>query len=110
LTRTLCYVIYILHVAYHLYSLFLFNHSATTQTYNLSPTRRSSDLKGVQVAGLVNATGDAEGLQIAGLMNKAGNANTQIAGLINVDRKSTRLNSSHVKISYAVFCLKKKKK
>src|SRR5690606_39722886 len=28
----------------------------------------------------------------------------------DVDRKSTRLNSSHVKSSYAVFCLKKKKK
>src|SRR5690625_6122859 len=28
----------------------------------------------------------------------------------NKDRKSTRLNSSHVAISYAVFCLKKKKK
>src|SRR5438874_7027331 len=28
----------------------------------------------------------------------------------NLDRKSTRLNSSHVEISYAVFCLKKKKK
>src|SRR5207302_3841480 len=28
----------------------------------------------------------------------------------DLDRKSTRLNSSHVKISYAVFCLKKKKK
>src|SRR5699024_11926272 len=28
----------------------------------------------------------------------------------NIDRKSTRLNSSHVSISYAVFCLKKKKK
>src|SRR5690625_6574615 len=28
---------------------------------------------------------------------------------INLDRKSTRLNSSHVAISYAVFCLKKKK-
>src|SRR2546427_2957408 len=28
----------------------------------------------------------------------------------NVDRKSTRLNSSHSQISYAVFCLKKKKK
>src|SRR5699024_12151295 len=27
----------------------------------------------------------------------------------NLDRKSTRLNSSHVSISYAVFCLKKKK-
>src|SRR5690606_41681974 len=35
-----------------------------------------------------------------------------VAGAIAaaVDRKSTRLNSSHVKISYAVFCLKKKKK
>src|SRR5690606_41300674 len=29
---------------------------------------------------------------------------------VSADRKSTRLNSSHVKISYAVFCLKKKKK
>src|SRR2546426_3607112 len=28
----------------------------------------------------------------------------------NIDRKSTRLNSSHLVISYAVFCLKKKKK
>src|SRR5690606_39303824 len=28
----------------------------------------------------------------------------------DLDRKSTRLNSSHVKISYAVFCLKKKRK
>src|SRR5690606_42003153 len=31
------------------------------------------------------------------------------ADQIEPDRKSTRLNSSHVKISYAVFCLKKKK-
>src|SRR5699024_11400459 len=29
--------------------------------------------------------------------------------IITIDRKSTRLNSSHVSISYAVFCLKKKK-
>src|SRR5690625_6090635 len=29
--------------------------------------------------------------------------------VFNIDRKSTRLNSSHVAISYAVFCLKKKK-
>src|SRR3989442_10682297 len=29
---------------------------------------------------------------------------------LKADRKSTRLNSSHVRISYAVFCLKKKKK
>src|SRR5437870_10457551 len=31
-------------------------------------------------------------------------------GCVSKDRKSTRLNSSHVAISYAVFCLKKKKK
>src|SRR5690349_23811161 len=29
--------------------------------------------------------------------------------IMSIDRKSTRLNSSHVEISYAVFCLKKKK-
>src|SRR5690349_23608281 len=32
------------------------------------------------------------------------------AFFVERDRKSTRLNSSHVEISYAVFCLKKKKK
>src|SRR5690625_7032263 len=32
-----------------------------------------------------------------------------LSGAIKRDRKSTRLNSSHVAISYAVFCLKKKK-
>src|SRR5690625_5860063 len=35
---------------------------------------------------------------------------TTITPLAARDRKSTRLNSSHVAISYAVFCLKKKKK
>src|SRR3712207_8717768 len=33
----------------------------------------------------------------------------QAGALVFVDRKSTRLNSSHANISYAVFCLKKKK-
>ena len=34
---------------------------------------------------------------------------TEFLGTVQVDRKSTRLNSSHRCISYAVFCLKKKK-
>src|SRR5216683_7937637 len=34
----------------------------------------------------------------------------EVRGLADLDRKSTRLNSSHDQISYAVFCLKKKKK
>src|SRR5690606_40935767 len=35
--------------------------------------------------------------------------NAETTAMADTDRKSTRLNSSHVKISYAVFCLKKKK-
>src|SRR5688572_31531764 len=35
---------------------------------------------------------------------------TELPGVVERDRKSTRLNSSHSQISYAVFCLKKKKK
>src|SRR5439155_7669758 len=40
---------------------------------------------------------------------RPGTAGTTVTGKgVRVDRKSTRLNSSHVAISYAVFCLKKK--
>src|SRR5690606_41633184 len=50
------------------------------------------------------------GLRIAG---EEGDAirNVVVPKMVGVlDRKSTRLNSSHVKISYAVFCLKKKRR
>src|SRR5690606_41137202 len=40
----------------------------------------------------------------------AGGQEQRTLVVLTIDRKSTRLNSSHVKISYAVFCLKKKKK
>src|SRR5690242_21820633 len=40
----------------------------------------------------------------------AGQAPRGGLGAVGEDRKSTRLNSSHMSISYAVFCLKKKKK
>src|SRR5262245_64212552 len=40
----------------------------------------------------------------------AAGGKVEIAGNDSLDRKSTRLNSSHLGISYAVFCLKKKKK
>src|SRR5256885_9781401 len=45
--------------------------------------------------------------------NKSGKSRTdrwRLAAMDVTDRKSTRLNSSHLVISYAVFCLKKKKK
>src|SRR5690349_23968140 len=40
-----------------------------------------------------------------GVLNESGDPSSAI---VSIDRKSTRLNSSHVEISYAVFCLKKK--
>src|SRR5947209_13024345 len=63
--------------------------------------------------------GCAEGLQtvIAAVLQQVGEAprmlgfeHLHLVAACNQDRKSTRLNSSHANISYAVFCLNKKKK
>src|SRR2546430_11755179 len=42
-------------------------------------------------------------------LKEARGAKFFLRGVLRLDRKSTRLNSSHSQISYAVFCLKKKK-
>src|SRR5690625_7402984 len=63
------------------------------------PTRRSSDLHQPAERVLVHA-------QPLFLGHLQGEVDGEAVGV--VDRKSTRLNSSHVAISYAVFCLKKK--
>src|SRR2546430_13193697 len=59
-----------------------------------------------------SAPGIALGREFIGLKSDIGNnAKSYFAtnfGLCSTDRKSTRLNSSHSQISYAVFCLKKK--
>src|SRR3712207_7000398 len=46
----------------------------------------------------------------AAAIGRAGGSASRLSHRTVVDRKSTRLNSSHANISYAVFCLKKKKK
>src|SRR2546427_2286207 len=60
---------------------------------------------------LVRALSDADRLigRLAGEGGRLPNPHLLIRPFIR-DRKSTRLNSSHSQISYAVFCLKKKKK
>src|SRR5438105_9098215 len=72
------------------------------------PTRRSSDLKQCEA---IN-DGAAERCHSCGMQFPAQSAapaqSADWAGNC-IDRKSTRLNSSHEWISYAVFCLKKKK-
>src|SRR5438067_7061739 len=83
------------------YLFFFFNDTATTEIYTLSlhdahpiyaltiPTLEVADVEADDVIATLATRAAAEGIE---------------------DRKSTRLNSSHVSISYAVFCLKKKKK
>src|SRR5256885_10269853 len=79
------------------YCFFFFNDTATTEIYTLS----LHDALPICL-GVANADGDA-GQRAAGAV---GDGAAHGAG---EDRKSTRLNSSHLVISYAVFCLKKKK-
>src|SRR5256885_7791793 len=57
----------------------------------------------------LSASSDAELAAISGKALKESRYHQQHACDWVVDRKSTRLNSSHLVISYAVFCLKKKK-
>src|SRR5690349_24408364 len=91
-----CYFFFTLLISYNRsFFFFFFNDTATTEIYTLSlhdalPISR----RDVHVVGVERIAPD-EGQPVHGR---------------NPDRKSTRLNSSHVEISYAVFCLKKKKK
>src|SRR5690242_21587682 len=73
------------------------------------PTRRSSDLESawdpIRVLSLhPQETRD----HLRGEMYRGERARTTNCCVSSEDRKSTRLNSSHMSISYAVFCLKKK--
>src|SRR5437870_10737217 len=72
------------------------------------PTRRSSDL--TASASAAQATSATPGTAAPAASAAAATSPTADAAGAAVpgDRKSTRLNSSHVAISYAVFCLKKK--
>src|SRR5690606_41662755 len=94
---------------------------------NLSPTLRSSDLKegceqisaifdrkddiGITDRSMIFNTDLVEALELDNLLGQAvatlySGVNREESRGAHADRKSTRLNSSHVKISYAVFCLK----
>src|SRR5690242_21736315 len=56
------------------------------------------------------AVGDRDRIAADGVAARVAGAVDQLSVRAVEDRKSTRLNSSHMSISYAVFCLKKKKK
>src|SRR5438132_4487466 len=89
---------------------FFFNDPATTEIYTLSLHDALPIF--LEVVGFIDDEHVAFGQdaaaadQIRQQQRVVGNDHMTLLG----DRKSTRLNSSHTVISYAVFCLKKKKK
>src|SRR5256885_12032228 len=97
---------------------FFFNDTATTEIYTLSlhdalPIWQS----GMKVCcGGILGMGEEETDRVEMLVTLANLAEPPESVPINMlipisgDRKSTRLNSSHLVISYAVFCLKKKRR
>src|SRR3712207_9133809 len=96
-----------MYLLFSYFIFFFFNDTATTEIYTLSlhdalPIFASSwVLTPIHVP--VRRRPDRT------LVSSFGQRYLVETGLIR-DRKSTRLNSSHANISYAVFCLKKKKK
>src|SRR5690349_24409795 len=90
-----------------IFCFFYFNAPATTEIYTLSlhdalPISILSSCEGVRSA--VRPAGRPEGGPGVDHADHVGRP----CSALQSDRKSTRLNSSHVEISYAVFCLKKK--
>src|SRR3712207_8861561 len=90
---------------------FFFNDTATTEIYTLS----LHDALPIFVERNPSRTRDFRHSHKAGLWDRFQGSGRfrevvkPVATPTPVDRKSTRLNSSHANISYAVFCLKKKK-
>src|SRR5690606_41998896 len=96
----------------HLCSSFFFNDTAPTEIYTLSlhdalPISRRPRY-GCLGRWPARATSTGTCIRCTGAPPVRPPWPTQRSSSARRDRKSTRLNSSHVKISYAVFCLKKK--
>src|SRR2546426_4129543 len=93
-------------------SFFFFNDTATTEIYTLSLHDALPIFDGVELAA-GDAYGDAKFKNTEEqppFMTVKSRIRRRKPSMLEQDRKSTRLNSSHLVISYAVFCLKKKKK
>src|SRR5258705_5415098 len=95
-----------------IFSFFFFNDTATTEIYTLSlhdalPISLMRSRVGWEIARPGTSLRTTE--TVAGCKPSRSASFFKLIALAG-DRKSTRLNSSHLGISYAVFCLKKKKK
>src|SRR5207244_13612044 len=106
LALVFCVVVFIAHSSTHIFFFFFYSYAHPRHLHSF-PTRRSSDLTGPQYRPSPAASRPAESSKETGRMPDVRWLDRQSP---SIDRKSTRLNSSHQIISYAVFCLKKKKK
>src|SRR2546429_4211506 len=89
---------------------FFFNDTATTEIYTLS-LHDALPIYSVQGGlSLISADVGDKVHSMEDLVAFVAEAKKSGKGMRGKDRKSTRLNSSHGYISYAVFCLKKKKR
>src|SRR3712207_9005338 len=94
---------------------FFFNDTATTEIYTLSLHDALPIFALLYVAGIIPGGGQPIEFSVNWIdLGEGGSFPVGVyidglAAVMLVDRKSTRLNSSHANISYAVFCLKKKK-
>src|SRR2546430_7400460 len=87
---------------------FFFNDTATTEIYTLSLHDALPISLGTPDKACATSDADFTECRFTSMMTSPRCKPALSAGLPG-DRKSTRLNSSHSQISYAVFCLKKKK-
>src|SRR5205807_8801181 len=89
-------------------------HPGTTRDPPPFPTRRSSDLNpgaslpATDIVVVHRSDGSGTSYGFTDYLSKVSSDWAQKVGKGTSDRKSTRLNSSHLVISYAAFCLKKK--
>src|SRR3712207_8304880 len=88
---------------------FFFNDTATTDIYTLSLHDALPILRVVERRAGGEPPEDGDAGAAARRVVEHGRAERRPRVVGDRDRKSTRLNSSHANISYAVFCLKKKK-
>src|SRR3712207_8141764 len=92
---------------------FFFNDTATTEIYTLSlhdalPICGSAPVGTDLGSRIAAALGAGQSVPARLAAKTAADVGADVGG-VRLDRKSTRLNSSHANISYAVFCLKKKR-
>src|SRR2546430_10699080 len=100
----MCCIIYRSVTPTTIFIFFFFNDTATTEIYTLS----LHDALPISIRRAGAGCGILDSHEFP--VQPAGHHDGDVAVDLLGDRKSTRLNSSHSQISYAVFCLKKKTK